>query len=1584
MFLACGMATGLWASSIPGALSGRFTINASGDKVQFSQGNLQYVGTWQFAENQWDCFSTSQYNDHRDLFGWGTGDAPNKVSKNNGDYGTFTDWGTNAITNGGNTENSGWRTLTKDEWVYLFYSRVNASTLFGFGSVAGVNGLIILPDNWTTPEGASFTASTTLGLTNQGSYYYNGNNDNYSHNTYTAEQWAVMESAGAVFLPAAAYRHGVDSNIQYTYQGGFYWSSTPYDSDKAYYLNFYYHSLDPQFKEMRYGGRPVRLVRSSLEQDAEGNYLLSSADDWKDFAAIVNNTNPTANARMTADIDLGNDQTKIGDSDVAYAYGGIFDGQGHTLNVNYYSTSSSTAAEGGYTIAPFRNIKGATIKNLTVTGSITGYRHPAGVVGYTVSPSTNLISNVTVSATINIVESYGGGFVGHCETSTTTIQDCLFNGTINGSAGGSVVGVFFANSNGAAMSLVNCFENGSYTNCSTLSPTSCPTGGTTTVTNCYYTVSGSYPGTHASATELADGTTACKLQNHRVDLVWGQRIGTDARPVLTSDESKRVYKSKNGGGTNDPALAYTGLEQDTENYYLLGSEWAWIDFAALVNGGTTNANARMTADIDLGNDQTMVGTISVPYQGEFDGQGHTLTVNYNMRNDITGVAPFACVGDATIQNLHVAGSVIQQYIGAGGIVAQIKGNLTMKRCWVSAYVNAASGTVAGIAGYCDYAGVYNKTILLEDCLFSGHIDQGYYSGGLMSHIHGSDGYNNSGQFINCLNVGTCNNPSGYTGTFARTGTQGDPYTITNCYYKIAWRVAQGTQASTAQLSDGTIAYRLQNNRGDMVWGQRIGTDAEPVLTNDENYRVYRSKTGGYTNNPEEAYEGIQQDGEGNYLLGCLSDWRDFAELVQTTPTANAKMTADIDLGDDQTKIGSFSGIFDGQGHTITINLSTTEQYVGLFCNITDATINNLHVTGAITTNTRFVGGMVGRVYGTSTIQNCWSSVDVTTTYGGDGVQGGMVGCVNGTLNISDCLYNGALNGSSAYTWGGFVGWLYGTTNISNCLFASDEINVGASYTATHVAGGGTVTNCYYKNVMGSAQGTQATEAELANGTTAYKLQNNRGDLVWGQRIGTDAMPVLTNDENYRVYRSKTGGYTNNPEEAYEGIQQDGEGNYLLGCLSDWQVFAEIVNSGTNAAANAKMTADIDLGDDQTHIGSVTEGATPYYAGIFDGQGHTLTVNYVGGSDQIVAPFTQISSATIKNLHVAGSIQSSYAYIGVVGMAGSGSVISKVWMSATMNTTQDGWVQSAAIAGYCNGSIQDCLFTGTYTSNGGGYMGGFHGYTNASPTITNCLSTGTFSQGNWQGNGVHTNCYFKQYPTSLTSGCSWTSDETLSNGTITTALQNNRAETVWVQDPLTNQPMLALFAGKYKVPASGLGTFSAKAAFTLPEGLEAYYCKNYDASAGTIAVIAIDGVVPAETGVLLKGTTGETYTLTISDETAATVTDNALVAVTEQMNIAQTADDYTNFGLSGGVFKKVNTNGGTVKANRAYLRIPTSALTTDASARGISLVWDEDPTGITVVNGSGFKVNDYYDLQGRRVENPTKGLYIVNGKKVIIK
>jgi hypothetical protein len=757
-----------------------------------------------------------------------------------------------------------------------------------------------------------------------------------------------------------------------------------------------------------------------------------------------------------------------------------------------------------------------------------------------------------------------------------------------------------------------------------------------------------------------------------------------------------------------------------------------------------------------------------------------------------------------------------------------------------------------------------------------------------------------------------------------------------------------------------------------------------------------------------AWADLTPAADGWYELATLQDWQDFATLVESTPTANARMTADIDLGDDQTTVGTintpFQGVFDGQGHQLTINFTPAEERFGLFRFISGATIRNLNVTGSINTAYRMVGSLVGRVDGNSCITNCRSSVDINSTVEGETQVGGFVGRVsnssNITLNISDCVFDGSIVGKSSSNFcGGFVGYNPSTVNINNCLFMPKTAEIGSSNTTTStlVQSGGTtnITNCYYTTAMGTVQGTLATSITLSNGTTAAALQNGREDLVWGQRIGTDAEPVLTNDENYRVYKSVNGGYTNNPNLAYNGLEQDAENYYLLGNEWAWQDFAALVQ--TTPTANARMTADKDLGNDQTHIGY---SSSSRYCGVFDGDGHTLTVNY-NSSEYGLAPFRYTAGATIKNLHIDGSIISTYSpeshTSGVISHSRGADFISNVWVSVDIQSGGSGWIECAAFIG-CNNSgnstITDCLFTGSMKTTSGYYNGCFFGYSDSgNVTVSNCLSTGTFDY--YGGStyveshgGVFSNCYVRQFPSSIPAAMQVSNDD-LANGTIATALQNNREETVWTQDPLTNQPMLALFAGKYKVPASGLGTFSAKANFTLPEGLEAYYCKNYDSTNGSISVVGIEGTVPAETGVLLRGTGGETYTLTISDDEATTVTDNALVAVTEQTTIQQTADGYTNFGLSNGVFKKVNGKEGgvTIGANRAYLRILTSALTT--GAREITLVWDEDATSIQGVQGSTFKVQGddaWFTLDGRRPNGkPTaKGLYINNGRKQVIR
>jgi len=259
------MASSMYATE--GALRGRFAISAT-DTVAFSRGNLQYqpsTSTWRFAENQWDFVGTANgrirhyqyspegwvwtYKGWLDLFGWGTGNNPTASTSTNSNYGSFTDWGRNAISNGGKKANL-WRTLTKDEWDYLFRGRENAASLYANGTVSGVNGSILLPDNWVIPADLHFKPS-------------NSTDSTAAPNNYTADEWMFMEMAGAVFLPIT-YERSMDWQSEYctaVYQENTarYWTSTPNGTNGAYY----YIPLAPNvYQDNRYVGKAVRLVQN--------------------------------------------------------------------------------------------------------------------------------------------------------------------------------------------------------------------------------------------------------------------------------------------------------------------------------------------------------------------------------------------------------------------------------------------------------------------------------------------------------------------------------------------------------------------------------------------------------------------------------------------------------------------------------------------------------------------------------------------------------------------------------------------------------------------------------------------------------------------------------------------------------------------------------------------------------------------------------------------------------------------------------------------------------------------------------------------------------------------------------------------------------------------------------------------------------------------------------------------------------------------------------------------------------------------------------------------------------------------------
>ena len=259
-----------------GAIKAAFSVSDS-KQVYFSQGNLQYqasTGTWRFAEHQYDIIGSdnsnisSSYSGWIDLFGWGTSGwnsganayQPYSTSTDYEDYypgGSYSysltgsyanaDWGVyNKISNGGNAAGM-WRTLTNSEWNYVISNRTDARYLRGTATVNGVNGLILLPDNWTLPTGVTFT-------------YGEGG---WSQNTYSASDWSKMEANGAVFLPAAGYRDG--AGVGGVGSDGDYWSSSASDDGVALYLSFFSGDVGTNYGSSRCYGQSVRLVRGVEE-----------------------------------------------------------------------------------------------------------------------------------------------------------------------------------------------------------------------------------------------------------------------------------------------------------------------------------------------------------------------------------------------------------------------------------------------------------------------------------------------------------------------------------------------------------------------------------------------------------------------------------------------------------------------------------------------------------------------------------------------------------------------------------------------------------------------------------------------------------------------------------------------------------------------------------------------------------------------------------------------------------------------------------------------------------------------------------------------------------------------------------------------------------------------------------------------------------------------------------------------------------------------------------------------------------------------------------------------------------------------
>ena len=159
--------------------------------------------------------------------------------------------------------------------------------------------------------------------------------------------------------------------------------------------------------------------------------------------------------------------------------------------------------------------------------------------------------------------------------------------------------------------------------------------------------------------------------------------------------------------------------------------------------------------------------------------------------------------------------------------------------------------------------------------------------------------------------------------------------------------------------------------------------------------------------------------------------------------------------------------------------------------------------------------------------------------------------------------------------------------------------------------------------------------------------------------------------------------------------------------------------------------------------------------------------------------------------------------------------------------------------------------------------------------------------------------------------------------------------------------------------------------------------------GAASTVEVTGGLAANNGFFVKGTANKVYRTAVTTGSVTAPTDNLIKGQTTS-GIVKTDGDATRYALltydadNYGLYK-LNTTGVTIPAGKAYLEISTSG----PGARALdflSLDFDDNgTTGLAEVKSKTVDVKgDFYDLSGRKVAQPTKGLYIVNGKKVVIK
>jgi hypothetical protein len=557
---------------------------------------------------------------------------------------------------------------------------------------------------------------------------------------------------------------------------------------------------------------------------------------------------------------------------------------------------------------------------------------------------------------------------------------------------------------------------------------------------------------------------------------------------------------------------------------------------------TTDIDADSTKYWSSGSGFSPIGNSTTNFTGTYNGNGHKITNLYINRSSTTYIGFFGCIGSGGyVDSIGVGIDSIFGNESVGGLAGYSRG--TINSCYTTGIVNGttnvgsfigynvngkvsysySTATVNGSNNVSAFIGSNESGSSISYCYSTGNVNGGgsgnYTAGGLVGWNDNSTISNSyttgtikgaspigglvgggSGTITNCYAIDTINCNAGSTNIGGLIGNGGSA-TITGSFYNtdvFTGTTSYGTGKSTTELKtqstfvaaswDKTIwfmddgynnsyAYLAwQNPNGTPIFLLGSGTSADPYQISTLKHLYWLSQTTDYNS--------------------CY--------FVQTA-NINADTTRYWNSGSGFSPIGSFSGHYNGKGHTISglyINSpSSSTNHTGLFSQINGGTVDSLGLLADTVYGYQYVGGLAGACISGATITNCYATGKV---WGVINIVGGLAGALNTNCTMSNCYTLGTVSGNSTME-GGLVGSLNNSSTVKNCYSSCtvSGLQITGGLVGDH-SNSSTISNCYAtgnvsSDTLGVAGGLvgYATSSAVVQNSYATGTVSSKGYAVGG-------------------------------------------------------------------------------------------------------------------------------------------------------------------------------------------------------------------------------------------------------------------------------------------------------------------------------------------------------------------------------------------------------------------------------------------------------------------------------------------------------